>query len=65
MAMKMLYLQPKEGLVVRDPRNGKPMPCSGAAVPDNNYWRRRLRDGDVKETTAEDVEKAAARNGKA
>ncbi len=60
MPKKVLYLKPKKkGLIVRDPRNEKPLPDGGDCVPDNSYWRRRLRDGDVEKTTAEAVEKAA------
>lgn len=34
--------------LVRVPeRNFLPLPAEGADVPDNAYWRRRLRDGDV------------------
>jgi hypothetical protein len=63
--MKMLYLKPAEkGRIVRDPRNGKPLPDGGDAVPDTSYWRRRLMAGDVKKTTAEAVKKAAAERAK-
>lgn len=32
---------------VRDPIDNKPLPEEGKAVPENAYWLRRLRDGDV------------------
>lgn len=32
---------------VRDPERGGHLPAAGAEVPDTEYWRRRLRDGDV------------------
>lgn len=37
------------GRAVRDPDNGMLLPEDAAVeVPDNVFWRRRLRDGDVK-----------------
>lgn len=36
------------GRAVRDPDNGQLLPeNSPVEVPDNTFWRRRLRDGDV------------------
>lgn len=36
------------GRAVRDPDNGQLLPeHSPVEVPDNTFWRRRLRDGDV------------------
>ncbi|MFC0140353.1 DUF2635 domain-containing protein [Erwinia mallotivora] len=36
------------GRAVRDPDNGLLLPeNSPMEVPDNTFWRRRLRDGDV------------------
>lgn len=43
-----MYVIPKKGLVVRDPRTRVPLPPEGAEVPDDVFWHRRLRDGDVK-----------------
>lgn len=40
----------KSVTVVRDPRNGKPLPQDGAWVDNNSYWLRRLRDQDVVKT---------------
>jgi hypothetical protein len=57
---KTLYLKPKDGRVVRDPRDAKPLPVYGQAVPDISYWRRRLKDGDVETTTASAIKKGAA-----
>lgn len=38
----------RAGLIVRDPdRQGRPLDELGEQKPDNQYWRRRLRDGDV------------------
>lgn len=37
------------GRAVRDPDNGMLLPEDAAIeVPDSIFWRRRLRDGDVK-----------------
>lgn len=33
--------------LVRDPRDGKPLPAEGREVPLTAFWQRRLRDGDV------------------
>ena len=54
---KMIFVKPATNptaadhggsvLVVRDPANGRIVPAEGAAVPDNSYWRRRLKDRDV------------------
>jgi len=53
--MKTLHLKPAEGRLIRDPATGRPIPASGAAVPDTPYWRRLRRDGDVVDTTAEAI----------
>lgn len=46
--MNRLFLKPsRPGLIVRDPRSKKPLPDAGAPKPDNSYWRRRMRAGDV------------------
>ncbi|MCP1375390.1 DUF2635 domain-containing protein [Dyella lutea] len=42
-----LYLTPKAGVTVRDPKTGKPLAESGESKPATSYWLRRLRDGDV------------------
>lgn len=35
------------GAMIRDPQTKLPLPAEGGEVPDNIFWRRRLRDGDV------------------
>lgn len=35
------------GAIVRDPHTRRRLPAAGGHVPDNTYWRRRLREGDV------------------
>lgn len=42
-----MFVKPKDGLSVRCPVKGEALPNSGAEVPDNTFWMRRLRDGDV------------------
>lgn len=42
-----MFVKPNNGLSVRDPVKGSPLPEGGAEVPDNTFWQRRLRDGDV------------------
>jgi hypothetical protein len=46
-----MFVKPKAGVVVRDPVTREPLPASGREVPENDYWMRRLRDGDI-ETAA-------------
>lgn len=52
------YFKPQKGMIVRDPRDGKPLPTYGASVPNTSYWRRRFKDGDVEETTPAAIRKA-------
>ncbi len=33
--------------VIRDPQTKRPLPPEGGEVPEDNFWLRRLRDGDV------------------
>ncbi|MCU8822775.1 DUF2635 domain-containing protein [Klebsiella quasipneumoniae] len=42
-----MFVKPKDGLSVRCPVRGEALPAKGAEVPDNTFWRRRLKDGDV------------------
>lgn len=39
--------RPLEGRVVRDPYTGVPLPEQGTVVPNNQYWRRRVRAGEI------------------
>lgn len=42
------YIKPaREGLVVRQPHNGRPLPAEGGEVAWNRYWMRRMSDGSV------------------
>ncbi len=47
-----MLVKPNAGRAVRDPVKGTLLPESGAEVPDNSFWRRRLRDEDVSLITA-------------
>jgi Protein of unknown function (DUF2635) len=53
-----MRVKPAEGRAVRDPLTKQLLPAAGRDVPDNQFWRRRLRDGDVVSADA-----PAPRNG--
>lgn len=55
-----MKLKPADGRAVRDPAKGKLLPADGAEVTLNAFWRRRLRDGDVVEVTADTASTTAA-----
>jgi hypothetical protein len=40
-------VKPAEGRAVRDPNTKELLPREGRNVPNDMFWRRRLRDGDV------------------
>ena len=44
-----MFVKPKAGLFVRDPATREPLPEAGREVPEDQYWMRRLADGDVVE----------------
>lgn len=60
-----LYLKPREGLTVRDPRTKKPIPAHGAALPNTSFFRRRRKDGDLVTTTAAAIKKGEEASAKA
>lgn len=37
----------KPNAVIRDPHTKRALPSDGGNVPDNTFWRRRLRDSEV------------------
>jgi hypothetical protein len=41
-----MFVKPKTGSAFAA-RPGEALPKEGAEVPDNTFWRRRLKDGDV------------------
>ncbi|WP_445157405.1 DUF2635 domain-containing protein [Halomonas sp. E14] len=46
--MTKRFIKPaREGLVVRQPLNGRPLPAEGAEVDWSGYWARRMADGSV------------------
>jgi hypothetical protein len=44
-----MYLKPVTGRSVPDPDRGDFLPVEGREVVDQQYWLRRLDDGDVSE----------------
>ena len=56
-----MYLKPKAGLAVPDPALHDYLPSNGREVEDNQYWQRRLMDGDV-ELAASPKEAAASKS---
>jgi hypothetical protein len=57
--MASLFVKPKEGVKIRDPRTKKHLPESGLSVPATSYWRLAIAAGDViliaeNDTTAAD-----------
>jgi len=47
-----MFVRPAPGLKVRDPVLRDLLPDEGRDVPAEDYWLRRLRDGDVLEGAA-------------
>lgn len=43
----IIFVKPKAGLKIPYPGTRNFLPATGASVPRNHYWIRRLRDGDV------------------
>ncbi len=42
-----IFVRPRTGLTLRDPKTGRVLPPEGASVVEDNFWRRRICDGDV------------------
>lgn len=43
-----MYIKPKQGFKIRDPRRKDFLPDEGREVPnDDMHWQRLLRDGDI------------------
>ena len=53
--MKTIRVRPADGLRIRDPERNNLIESEGRVVPYNQYWMRRLQDGDV--VVVPDVEK--------
>lgn len=47
-----MYLRPAPDIKIRDPDLLDFLPDEGREVPDNDFWHRRLRDGDAISGTA-------------
>lgn len=47
--MQTITVRPAEGLLIRDPILLDHIEAEGRLVQLSDYWRRRLRDGDVVE----------------
>jgi hypothetical protein len=47
-----MLVKPARGLAIRDPDLLDLLPAEGREVPRNDYWLRRLADGDVREVEA-------------
>ena len=45
--MQKITVKPMGDLIVMDPATKQPLPREGTAVMKDNYWRRRISDGDV------------------
>ncbi len=56
--MTTMHVVPVAGRSVPDPELGKLLAEEGRAVPKNQYWMRRLADGDVVIKQAEPVASA-------
>lgn len=46
-----MYVKPTDGRQVPDPARGDSLPAEGREVEPNQYWQRRLVDGDVVEAS--------------
>ncbi|AWQ53423.1 hypothetical protein BH367_15675 [Klebsiella pneumoniae] len=58
-----MFVKPKDGISVRCPVRGEPLPKDGAEVPDNTFWRRRMKDGDVSQVPEKGVKNAVKKEG--
>ena len=45
-----MWIKPRAGLKIRDSLTQRHVPDGGIAVEDNNFWRRRMQEGDVSVT---------------
>jgi len=56
------YIKPaREGLVVRQPKNGRPLPAEGAEVDWSGYWVRLKAEGSIVEAKPPTKTKAQAK----
>ncbi len=58
--MKLIYVKPAQGRLVREPITNLPMPDEGMFVAESDpHWMQHLRFGDIEVTDAPAAEKAA------
>lgn len=58
-----MFLKPKAGLIVPNPDNkSKPLLQAGQDVTYSDYWRRRIKDGDVEKAKPETAKKTAVKS---
>jgi hypothetical protein len=47
----IVFVKPKDGLIVRDPKTKVPIPVDGMNIAlsgkDGTYWRRRIKEGSL------------------
>lgn len=55
-----MFVKPLNGQQVIDPDFGELLPPEGRRVEDNQYWQRRIMDGDVEVAADPNDAKAAA-----
>ncbi len=55
-----MFIKPIHGRTVLNPENNMPLSQEGSEVEDNQYWQRRLADGDVEEIAQADKNLSSA-----
>lgn len=45
------FIRPSSGLRIADPKTGEYLPDEGMLMPRSGFWLRRLKEGDVIEST--------------
>jgi len=64
MARETIFIMPKAGMKVRDPRTQDVLPAAGKRVEKNSYWSRRLLEGcvqEVKKSESKRINKTGAK----
>lgn len=59
-----MYVKPLENRQVPDPAHGDVLPVEGRNVVDDQYWQRRILDGDIEVTADPNAEKPAVETKK-
>jgi len=58
---KTMFVKPRKGLIVRDPKTLSPLAENGEIKPfvgkEGTYWRRQLRDGSIGVVNSKSVSK--------